>query len=114
MDLVWRGGSATAAEIHETLPDAPTYSAVRAALAVLVQKGHLRSRADGRRHIYEPTAPRDSVRTGALRRLLDTFFENSAANLVAALLDPKSRKLKPDELARIRALLDEHAAKSSR
>jgi predicted transcriptional regulator len=112
MDLLWRRRSAPAAELHAALPDPPSYSAVRALLAVLVQKGHLRARADGRRYIYEPKAPREAVRTGALRRLLDTFFDNSAENLVAALLDAKARKLKPDELARIRALLDQHAAKS--
>ena len=112
MDILWRTESATAAELHAALPDPPTYSAVRALLAVLVQKGHLRSRADGRRYIYEPTVPRDAVRTGALRRLLNTFFDNSAENLVATLLSSKARKLKPDELTRIRALLDAHGAKS--
>jgi predicted transcriptional regulator len=112
MDLLWRRTSATAAELHAALPDPPTYSAVRALLAVLVQKGHLHTRADGRRYIYEPTVPRDAMRKGALRRLLDTFFDSSAENLVAALLDSKARKLKPNELTRIRALIDQHTAKS--
>jgi BlaI family penicillinase repressor len=112
MDLVWRTGPASASDIRAALPDPPTYSAVRALLAVLVEKGHLATRAEGRRYIYAPTVPRAAARSGAVRRLLDTFFDNSAANLVASLLDPKERKLKPDEVTRIRAALDAHAAKS--
>ncbi len=112
MDFVWRTGPASASDIHAALPDPPSYSAVRALLAVLVEKGHLAVRADGRRYIYEPTTPRATARSGAVRRLLDTFFDNSAANLVASLLDPRERQLKPDEISRIRAALDEHSKKS--
>jgi predicted transcriptional regulator len=109
MDFLWRNGAASASDILAALPDPPTYSAVRALLAVLVEKGHLTTRADGRRYIYEPTAPRAAARSGAVRRLLDTFFDSSAANLVASLLDPNERKLKPEEVARIRAALDAHS-----
>ena len=114
MDLLWRTGPASASDILSALPDPPSYSAVRALLAVLVEKGHLMTRAEGRRYIYEPTTPRAAARSGAVRRLLETFFDSSAANLVATLLDPKERKLEPEELARIRAALDAHSATSCR
>lgn len=106
MDIVWSRQSATAADVHAALAEAPSYSAVRALLAVLVQKGHLRTRAEGRRYIYEPTAPRERARTGALKRVLRTFFDNSTPSLVAFLLDPKDHKLTAAELSEIRALLD--------
>ena len=114
MDFLWRTGPASASDIHAALPDPPSYSAVRALLAVLVEKGHLTTRAEGRRYIYQTTTPRAAARSGAVRRLLDTFFDSSAANLVATLLDPKERKLEPEELSRIRAALDAHAANSRR
>ena len=114
MDLLWRTGPASASDILASMPDPPSYSAVRALLAVLVEKGHLTTRPEGRRYIYEPTTPRAAARSGAVRRLLDTFFDSSAANLVATLLDPKERKLEPEELSRIRAALDAHTTTGSR
>src|SRR6478609_3458667 len=99
MDIVWRHGQATANEVHEQLPDAPSYSAVRALLAVLVNKGHLRHERDGKRYIYLPTASAEKAGKSALRRLLSTFFNNSPADLVATLLDPK--EVDEEELARI-------------
>lgn len=107
MEIVWRLGRASAAEIQEGLDDPPSYSAVRALLAVLVEKGHLKHEQEGRRYVYAPTARREKAGAGALQRVLATFFENSPANLVASLLDPKDRKLAPEELDRIRALIDE-------
>jgi predicted transcriptional regulator len=105
MDIVWRQGHATANEVHAQLPDAPSYSAVRALLAVLVNKGHLRHERDGKRYIYLPTASAHKAGKNALRRLLSTFFNNSPAELVATLLDPK--EVDDAELARIRAMLQE-------
>ena len=104
MDVIWRAGRATATEIHEGLPDAPSYSAVRALLAVLVNKGHVKHERDGKRYVYEPLASQEKAGKSALRRLLSTFFNNSPASLVATLLDPK--EVDADELARIRQLLD--------
>jgi predicted transcriptional regulator len=109
MDVIWRAGRATATEIHERLPDAPSYSAVRALLAVLVNKGHLRHERDGKRYVYEPLASQEKAGKSALRRLLSTFFNNSPANLVATLLDPK--ELDSDELLRIRKLIDQKKRK---
>jgi len=105
MEIVWRHGRTTANEIHEQLPDAPSYSAVRALLAVLVTKGHLRHERDGKRYIYLPVASSEKAGKSALRRLLSTFFNNSPADLVATLLDPKETD--DAELARIKAMLNE-------
>jgi len=109
MEIIWRLGRASAAEIQAGLADPPSYSAVRALLAILVEKGHLKHEQEGRRYLYAPTARREKASAGALQRVLATFFENSPANLVASLLDPKDRKLDPEEIARIRALIDEHS-----
>ena len=109
MDVIWRAGRASATEIHERLPDPPSYSAVRALLAVLVNKGHLRHERDGKRYVYEPLASQEKAGKSALRRLLSTFFNNSPASLVATLLDPK--EVDADELARIRKLIDQRKRK---
>jgi len=109
MDVIWRAGRATATEIHGSLSDAPSYSAVRALLAVLVNKGHLKHERDGKRYVYEPLASQEKAGKSALRRLLSTFFNNSPASLVATLLDPKD--VDADELARIRKLIDQKKRK---
>jgi len=105
MDIIWRHSRATANEIHEELPDAPSYSAVRALLAVLVNKGHLRHEREGKKYVYVPTASTEKAGKSALRRLLSTFFNNSPSELVATLLDPKETD--DEELARIQFLLKE-------
>ncbi len=104
MDIVWRQAHATAGEVHKQLPDAPSYSAVRALLAVLVNKGHLRHERDGKRYVYLPTATAQKAGKSALRRLLATFFNNRPSELLATLLDPKD--VDDAELARIKVLLD--------
>jgi predicted transcriptional regulator len=109
MEIVWRLERASAAEIQAVLPDPPSYSAVRALLAILVEKGHLKHEQDGRRYVYVPTAKREKAGLGALRRVLSTFFEDSPANLVATLLDQKDRALPAEEIKRIRSLIVEHA-----
>jgi len=109
MEIVWRLERASAADIQEALPDPPSYSAVRALLAILVEKGHLKHEQDGRRYVYVPTAKRQKAGLGALRSLLSTFFEDSPAKLVATLLEQKDRELAPEELERIRSLIDKHA-----
>ena len=105
MDIIWRHGRATANEIHEELPDAPSYSAVRALLAVLVNKGHLRHEREGKKYVYVPMASTEKAGKSALKRLLSTFFNNSPSELVATLLDPKETD--DEELARIQFLLKE-------
>src|SRR5881392_1923969 len=97
MDILYARGRATAAEIHEALPDAPTYSAVRAKLRVLEEKGHIRHEEESLRYVYRPVLPRDAARRGALRHLLTTFFGGSVEDAVAALLDLSSAKLSKDD-----------------
>jgi len=107
MEIVYRKGNATAAEIHEAIPDRPSYSAVRALLRVLEQKGHLRHREDGPRYVFSPTVPRDRARKSALQRLVGTFFAGSVTDAVAALLDLESARLDDDELLRLSTLVAE-------
>jgi len=107
MEIVYRKGNATAAEVHEGMADRPSYSAVRALLRVLEVKGHLRHREDGQRYVYAPTVPRDRARKSALQRVVGTFFAGSVTDAVAALLDLESARLDGDELERLSALVAE-------
>jgi len=86
MDILYRRGRATAVEIHEALPDPPSYSAVRAKLRVLEEKGHIRHEAQATRYIYSPVVTRDRAKESALRHLVSTFFDNSAEQAMTALL----------------------------
>lgn len=108
MEIVWRLGQVSASDIHAALDDAPSYSAVRALLAILVEKGHLQFRQDGKRYLYAATAKREKAGAGALKRLLNTFFDNSPASLVATLLNQKDCRLSPEEAERIRQLIENH------
>ena len=105
LDILYARGRATAAEIHAALPDPPTYSAVRALLRILEEKGQVRHDTDGPRYVYSPTVPQRRARKSAVRHLVDTFFNGSAADAVVALLDDGVKKLAPDEIARIEALI---------
>ncbi|MHB1556965.1 MAG: BlaI/MecI/CopY family transcriptional regulator [Isosphaeraceae bacterium] len=106
MDVVYRRGRATAAEVLEEMPDPPSYSAVRAMLRVLEEKGELRHEQDGPRYVFLPTVPREQARRSALRNLVRTFFDGSTEQAVAALLDPADGKLSDDELARLARLIN--------
>lgn len=105
MDILYARGRATAGEIHEALPDPPTYSAVRAKLRVLEEKGHARHDEENLRYVYLPTIPRDTARRSALRRLVDTFFDGSVEQAVAALIDLSAADLQSRELDRITQLI---------
>lgn len=107
MDILWRRGVATALEVQDDLTDPPSYSAVRALLAILVSKGHAETSQDGRRLVYRPTVSRDHVRQQALGRLLSTFFNDSAEALVESLLSRKDRRLSPQAIERLRRKIDE-------
>jgi predicted transcriptional regulator len=104
MDIVYARGQATAAEVAAALPDPPSYSAVRALLRILERKGHLRHQQDGPRYIFVPTVPRDRARRSALRNLVRTFFDGSAAQAAAALLDQAT--LTGDEVDRLAAIIE--------
>lgn len=106
MDIVYRSGRATAQDVMEQLSDPPSYSAVRALLRILVDKGHLRYEREGARYIYLPTLPRERVRGKALSQVVETFFEGSAAQAMAALLDSSASSLSDDELNRLARLID--------
>jgi predicted transcriptional regulator len=104
LDILYAKGSATAADVREALPDPPSYSAVRALLRILEEKGHARHESRGTRYHYLPLVPRESARNSALTRIVKTFFEGSAAQAAAALVD--SGSLSDDELARLSAVID--------
>ena len=106
MDILYRRGRASASEIHQAMPDPPTYSAVRAKLRVLEEKGHVRHVEESLRYVYLPTTARDTARRGALRHVLATFFEGSVEQAVAALLDLSAARLSPEELDRISSLVE--------
>ena len=115
MDVLYRLGRATAAEVMERLDDGPGYSTVRTQLRVLERKGHVRHEKEGLRFVYLPTVPRHSARRSALKHVVDTFFEGSATKAVAALLGGEASRVTDEELARIADLVkdarDEEPAK---
>jgi predicted transcriptional regulator len=98
MDVVLELGEATARDVQERLPKAPSYSAVRAVLTRLVDQGHLRYRESGPRYVYKPAEQRTRLRAAALRRTVDTFFEGSAASAISALLGISASELSQAEL----------------
>jgi len=105
MDVIYRRGRATAAEVLADLPDPPTYSTIRGMLRYLEDKGHLRHQADGPRYVYVATSPKAKVRASALTHVVQTFFDGSVSTAVATLLE--SKPLSADEYARLSRLLDE-------
>ena len=107
MDILYRLGRATANEVMAELNGEPAYSTVRTQLRVLEEKGHVRHEEQGLRYVYVPTAPRHEVRRSALQHVVETFFDGSAAQLVAALLGKEGPKLSNEEVERISKLLDD-------
>jgi predicted transcriptional regulator len=103
MEIVYQQGRVTAAEVRERMPEAPSYSAVRAMLRILEDKGHLRHEQDGPRYVFLPTVPHEEARETALRRLVRTFFANSPEGAMAALLELEGDRLDEEALARIAA-----------
>ena len=106
MDIIYRLGEVTAAEVMENLPDPPSYSAVRALMRILEEKTHLRHRQEGPRYVYTPTVPLDAAKQSALKHVLSTFFEGSVSQAVAALLDLGRDDLTDAELERLARLID--------
>lgn len=100
MNIIFRAGKATATEVLDEMADPPSYSAVRATLRVLEQKGHVRHQLDGVRYVYIPTMNRERAGVSALDNLLKTFFEGSAASVVATLIE-RSERMTDDELDRL-------------
>jgi predicted transcriptional regulator len=107
MDILYRRGSGTAAEIKSEMQDAPSYSAVRAMLRILEEKGHLKHHADGPRYVFTPVVSRPAAQKSALRQMIRTFFDGSPTQAVAALLDMSARNLSDKELDELSKLVDQ-------
>jgi predicted transcriptional regulator len=105
MDAVYRLGRATVQEFLDSLPDPPSYSSVRGMMGLLEHKGHLKHEQDGPRYVYLPAVSRDRAQRSALRHLVQTFFNGSPEQVVAALLDSPDAKLSQSELDRLARLI---------
>ena len=106
LDILYKHGRATAADVQSALPEPPSYSAVRALLRILEEKGHVRHEQDGPRYMYLPTVAHDNAQRSALRHILQTFFNGSAEQAISALLDDTSGRLSPAELDRLARMID--------
>ncbi len=106
MDVIYRLGTATASEVREALPDAPSYSAVRTLLRILEEKGHVTHRQDGPRYVFAPVVSRDAARETALQQVVRTFFDGSPTDAVAALLDMSGDRLTSAEFTELEQLIE--------
>ena len=113
MDILYSRGKSSASEVRGAMPSAPSYSAVRAMLRVLEEKGHVRHLAEGLKYVYVPTVARDKAKRSAVKHLVDTFFKESPEQVVAALLDVSSTRLTRAELDRMAEMI-ENARKDGR
>ena len=107
MEIIYSRGHATAGDVHRELPDRPSYSTVRTLLKVLEGKGYLSHESDGPRYVYSPCISAKNAQRSAIEQLLRTFFDNSAANAMAALLDMSSANLSESELKRLGQLIQQ-------
>lgn len=106
MEILYQRGKASASDVREAMPDAPGYSAVRAMLRVLEEKGHVRHQEEGLRYVYIPTVARDKARRAAVKHVMDTFFSGSPEQIVAALLDISPAGLTRQELDRMSEMIE--------
>ena len=106
MDILYQLGKASASEVREAMADAPGYSAVRAMLRVLEEKGHAKHQEEGLKYVYIPTVPREKAKRSAVKHLMDTFFKDSPEQVVAALLDISSTRLTREELDRMSEMIE--------
>ena len=106
MDVLYRRGRATAAEVREAIPDAPSYSSVRTILRILEEKGHVSHQEDSARYVYRPRVKPELATRSALKHLLDTFFGGSAERAVVRLLDSSASSLSAEELDRIERMIE--------
>jgi len=114
MDVLYRRGRATAAEVMAELPGEPNYSAVRTQLRVLEEKGHVLHDEEGPRYVYAPAVPRHAARKSALKHLVETFFDGSAEQVVAAVLGGEASRLSDEDLERISELIEKARKDGSR
>ena len=106
MDILYQRAKASASEVREAMPDAPSYSAVRAMLRVLEEKGHVKHVEEGLKYVYVPVVAREKAKRSAVKHVLDTFFSGSPEQIVAALLDVSSERLTREELDRMADLIE--------
>lgn len=106
MEILYQRGKGSASEIREAMPDAPSYSAVRALLRVLEEKGHLDHENEGLKYIYLPVVKRDKAKRSAVKHLVDTFFRDAPEQVVAALLDVSSKRLTHQDLDRMAEMIE--------
>jgi predicted transcriptional regulator len=106
MDILYQRGKASANEVREGMEDAPSYSAVRAMLRVLEEKGHIRHQAEGLKYVYLPTVGREKAKRSAVKHVMETFFNGSPEQIVAALLDVASTRLTREELDRMSEMIE--------
>src|SRR6202140_782192 len=106
MDILYQRGKASASDVREGMEDAPSYSAVRAMLRVLEEKGHVKHQAEGLKYVYVPTVAREKAKRSAVKHVLDTFFNGSPEQIVAALLDVSSTRLTREELDRMAEMIE--------
>ena len=107
MDIVFRLGRASASDVHQFMPEPPTYTAVRTMLRLLEDKGLVQHHQDGRKYIYSPCSSPKSAGRSALHRVLNVFFGGSLQDAVAAHLSDPNMRLEPGDLARLRAVIDD-------
>ena len=107
MEILYQRGQASAGEVQELLQDPPGYSAVRALLRILEEKGHVRHTRDGARYIYQPLQPRSNVAQSALAQVVKTFFGGSVEQVVATLVSDADTKLSDEELERLAQLIEQ-------
>jgi predicted transcriptional regulator len=113
MDILFRDGQAAVSDVQAAMADPPSYSAVRAMLRILEEKGHVRHEQDGPRYVYKPVVARERAKRSAMRHLLHTFFEGSHEQAVAALLDEASTSLSDEDLDRLAELIDRKRSKTA-
>ncbi len=106
MDILYQNGKASANEVRDAMPDAPSYSAVRAMLRVLEEKGHVKHQEEGMKYVYAPVVTAGKAKRSAVKHMLDTFFQGSPEQIVAALLDVSSSRLTREELDRMAQMIE--------
>ena len=106
MDILYQRGKASATEVREAMEDPPGYSAVRAMMGVLERKGHVKHQEEGLKYVYVPTVARDKAKRSVVQHMLETFFNGSAEQAMAALLDVSASKLTGPELERMSDMIE--------
>ncbi len=106
IEILYQRGKASASDVRDAMPDAPSYSAVRALLRVLEEKGHVEHQNEGLKYVYAPIVKPDKAKRSAVKHLVDTFFSEAPEQVVAALLDVSAKRLTNEELDRMAEMIE--------